>query len=71
VLREPRPEPVAGVGDVERGKRGLMLVDGEGFFSCGAGEASRVELAVPRLEVLTLPMFTSETEVESSFAPSI
>jgi hypothetical protein len=48
-----------------------MLLDGEGFFSCGAGEASRVELAVPGLEVLTLPMFTSETEAESSFAPSI
>jgi hypothetical protein len=69
VVREPKPDPVLGVGEVDRDSSRLLDFGGD---SCEGGEAVRGGLGVeePDVSDLTLPTLMSDGEA-SSLAPSI
>jgi hypothetical protein len=68
VVREPRPDPVLGIGEVDRDSSRLLDFEGD---SCEGGEEVRGGVGVeePDVSDLTLPTLLSDREV--SLAPSI
>jgi len=69
VVREPRPDPVLGIGEVDRDSSRLLDFGGD---SCEGGEEVRGGVGVeePDVSDLTLPTLLSDREA-SSLAPSI
>jgi len=69
VVRKPRPDPVLGIGEVDRDSSRLLDF---GVDSCEGGEEVRGGVGVeePDVSDLTLPTLLSDREV-SSLAPSI
>ena len=69
VVREPRPDPVLGIGEIDRDSSRLLDFRGD---SCEGGEAVRggVGVVEPDASDLTLPTLMSDREA-SSLAPSI
>jgi len=69
VVREPRPDPVLGIGEVDRHSSRLLDF---GADSCEEGEEVRGGVGVeePDVSDLTLPTLRSDREA-SSLAPSI
>jgi hypothetical protein len=69
VVREPRPDPVLGIGEVDRHSSRLLDF---GVDSCEGGEEVRGGVGVeePDVSDLTLPTLRSDREA-SSLAPSI
>jgi len=63
-VRDPRPEPVRGTGDVDRDNWELIVFGGD---SSEGGEEVRGGVGVEEPEVsdFALPMLTSETDVSS------
>jgi hypothetical protein len=68
-VREPKPDPVLGIGEVDRDNSRLLDLEGN---SCEGGETVRGGVGVeePDVSDLTLPTLVSDKEA-SSLAPSI
>ena len=68
-MREPKLDPVLGIGEVDRDSSRLLNLEGD---SCEGGEAVRGGVGVeePDVSDLTLPTLVSDKEA-SSLAPSI
>jgi hypothetical protein len=67
-VREPKPDPVLGIGEVDRDNSRLLDLEGD---SCEGGEAVRGGVGVEEPDVSDLTLPTLVSDKEASLAPSI